>query len=74
MEEKVNTYGFFFFNAMNKSWYITGDKGCVQVSSKLYVWFQKRKQTHIWGGVGNHLKHVEMQKKKIQIFFSKWPP
>ena len=21
------------------------------------------------GGVGNHLKHVEMQKKKIQIFF-----
>ena len=21
------------------------------------------------GGIGNHLKHVEMQKKKIQIFF-----
>ena len=41
---------FFFFNAVNKPWYITGDKGCGQVSSKLCVWFQKIKQIHILGG------------------------
>ena len=35
-EKKVNTYGFSF-NAMNKPWYVTGDKSCGQVSSKLCI-------------------------------------
>ena len=35
-EKKVNTHGFFF-NVVNKLWYITGDEGCGQVSSKLCV-------------------------------------
>ena len=43
-------YLWIFFHAMNKLWYITGDEGCDQVSSKLCVWFQRRKQIYILGG------------------------
>ena len=46
----------FFFNAMNKPWYITGDEGCGQVSSKLCVWFQKREQIHILGATPTPLQ------------------
>ena len=55
----------FCFHAMNKLWYITGYKGCGQVSSNLCVWFQRRKQIHILGGN----PHIESLRPR---FFMSW--
>ena len=37
--------------------------------TKIFFFFLGGGGWKSFGGVGNHLKHVEMQKKKIQIFF-----
>ena len=39
----------FFFNVVNKLWYITGGEDGGQDSSELYVYFRRRKQIHILG-------------------------